>query len=155
MTMCIAECNHAYLIALVYSGDTCKSAAVIPVKGKVIGQHQVHDATLEATEDRPIRRCPTDLPVRVAGLEINAAKVEVADSRRPDAPQKAVKLLRRELGAGINHSMNSHDYRRFSRESGAGGYRSGPEELAPDHSLLQYPEFNAAMTANPGADGLL
>src|SRR5215472_9473455 len=120
MTMCIAECNHAYVIALVHRGDTCKGAAVIPVKGKVISQDEVHDAALEANEDRPIGGCPTDLAVGVAGLEINAANVEVADGLWPDAPPKAVKLLRRALGADINHSMNGHDYRRFSRESGAG-----------------------------------
>src|SRR5215472_2929699 len=98
MTMCIAECNHAYLIALVYRGDTGKSAAVIPVKGKVIGQDQVHDTALKANEDRPVGGCPTHLAVRVAGLETNAANVEVADGLRPDAPPKAVKLLRGALG---------------------------------------------------------
>src|SRR5215471_15781533 len=114
MTMGIAECNHAYVIALVHRGDTCKGAAVIPVKGKVVGQDQVHDAALEANEDRPIGGCPTDLTVRVVGLEINAANVKVADGLRPDAPPKAVKLLRRTLGESINHSMNGHDYRRLA-----------------------------------------
>jgi hypothetical protein len=106
----------------------------------VIGQDQIDYAVLKAAEYGPIGSRPADLALPVAGPELNAARIEVPDSFRPDAPPKTAEFLWPKIRMSINYPVNRHYNRRLSDGSGdsdcaqklASGY-------APCHDLTIAP----------------
>ena len=54
MAMRIRERDHAHVITVINGGHARERPTVVPVHGKMIGQHEINHAAAQSDEDRLI-----------------------------------------------------------------------------------------------------
>src|SRR5690242_9689875 len=95
--MHIRERDHAHRVTVIDRGHAGQCPAAVPVNRNLAGSDDVDDAVAEADEERLIGGGPSNFAWSVTGLEFDSALAKVPHSFGPNAPPKAVNLVRRTL----------------------------------------------------------